>query len=288
MMLFHAINDAITIKMFCDLTRIKLNVLVSYPFIKGIAYKILKEFRAMVLLVYLDSGAFSKFTGRATHTVYEFAEYVKEYGDQFDGVFNLDEYFDDPLRNFFNQMTLERALGVQTNRKPIIPVVHDQKDPLNEVAIYVDQGHDYVAVGSNLGDKALEGIQQKYPDLKLHMFGNFNRKMLQKYRPYSADSASFIHMARHDLMYYWDDVNSKEYTIRVGKRHKEKLDGGIYDFVSFPDRDRLEKFLENTFGYSHAALLDDEHKIRVANLYFFKQLEDYINAAGTNQVKKNK
>ncbi len=68
MMLFHAINDAITIKMFCDLTRIKLNVLVSYPFIKGIAYKILKEFRAMVLLVYLDSGAFSKFTGRATHT----------------------------------------------------------------------------------------------------------------------------------------------------------------------------------------------------------------------------
>ena len=50
------------------------------------------------------------------------------------------------------------------------------------------------------------------------------------------------------------------------------------DFNSFKHKAELESFLSEKFGYDHNRLLTDHSARWIVNLYFFKQLEDVLNA----------
>ena len=276
MKIFNAIENANIIPLLYEKTQAKINVLMSYPLLKGNAYKLTKEFRGMIDLLYLDSGAFSASKGRLRLTVSEYRRYIKRYGHLFDAVFNLDDKFDNPDHNFNNQAYLEEALSEMSVRP--IPVIHDKDDPFEEFEIYAKQGHAYIAVGSNskLPDDVYKKIRDNYPDVNIHMFGSLNRKMLMGHKPFSADATTWAVQAGNGSFYYWDPIDQKDYLIYIGER--EPKDESIRIFENFPHKAELEAFLSEKFGYDHNDLRTNTEARRIVNLFFFKQLEDFLNA----------
>jgi len=279
MKIFNAIENADVISLLHEKTQAKVNVLMSYALLKGNAYKLTKEYRDMIDSLYLDSGAFSANKGKYRLTVSEYRRYIKRYGHLFDAVFNLDDDFDNPEHNFSNQVYLEESLSEMSVRP--IPVIHDRGDPFEEFEIYAKQGHDYIAVGSNskLPDDVYKKIKDKFPDVKIHMFGSLNRKMLMNHRPYSADATTWAIQAGNGRIYYWDPIDQDDYLIYIGER--EVKDESIRTFDGFHHKTELEAFLLEKFGYNRNDLLTSTEARRIVNLYFFKQLEDFINAQKT-------
>ena len=275
MKIFNAIETANIIPLLYEKTQVRANILMSYPLLKGNAYKLTKEYRDMIDSLYLDSGAFSASKGKFKLTVSEYRRYIKRYGHLFDAVFNLDDDFNNTDHNFNNQAYLEEALSEMTVRP--IPVIHDKDDPFQEFEVYVKQGHDYIAVGSNskLPDDVYKRIKDNYPDVKIHMFGSLNRKMLINHKPYSADATTWAIQAGNGSIYYWDPLDQDDYLIYIGER--EVKDKTIKTFDGFHHKTELEAFLLEKFRYDRNDLLTSTEARRIINLYFFKQLEDFIN-----------
>jgi len=276
MNIVNAIGNAEIVKMFFGKTGIKLNYLISYQYLKGQAYKLVKLYRHMIALLFLDSGAYSYSKGISKITLSEFSLYFNRYGTHFDEVFSFDQDFLDPEVNLRNQLYLVKNLPA--GRKPPIPVIHDPHDPFGELKSYQELGYSYVAIGSTqrIKDDVFKRIKEEYPDLKLHMFGTLNRKMLMTHRPYSADSTGYAQAAARGSILYWHPGEKKEYQIDVGER--DKNDAKIPHFKKFKYRREVEEFLFKTFNYEYRDLLVSTDAKWLTNCYFFKQLEDYINS----------
>ena len=277
MKLFAAIVDAEIVRMFYEKTGIKLNYLISYYYLKNNAYKLIHEYRDMMESLYLDSGAFSVASGRSEISVSEYLKYLKLYGSHFDEYFNLDDRFEDPEHNQWNQDYLEDNLP-STLKKPI-PVVHDY-DSMSEFKLYVAMGHNFIAIGSSptITVEDLGNIQSEFPDVRIHMFGNIEREMLIKCKPYSADSATWAHDAKHGDIAFWDPDEEKGHKIFVGSR--DKKENPIVHFNKFEHKEKLRAFLYDTFGFDYKDLLFPKKgslNRYTINLYFLKQLEDYLN-----------
>lgn len=275
MKILVVIDNAEIIPAFYNRTQKKLNVMVSYHYLRGQASKLIVFYRDMINLLYLDSGAYSASTGRSRITVHEYLGYLKSYGHLFDEVFNFDDQFEDPQHNWKNQVILENGLA-GTGVKPI-PVVHDPNKPFEEFEMYAKSGHDFIAIGSDkkLSDEVFEQIKKSYPTIKIHMFGTLNRKMLFKHKPYSADSSAYAKEAGTGSILYWDPIDKKEYSIYVGAR--EKKGSNAVHFQKFHHRANLEKFLHEKLKYSYKDLLKSVEAMWLVNIYFFTQLEDIIN-----------
>jgi len=277
MKIYAAIADAETVRMFFDKTGIKLNYLISYHYLYGQAYKLTKKYRRMIESLYLDSGAFSVSTGKSKITISEYLKYLKLYGNLFDEYFNLDDKFDDPDHNQSNQDYLKNNLPPEA--KDPIPVVHDNEDPYEEFKLYVALGYQYIAIGSTtrVQDEVFDKINEEHPDVRVHMFGNLNREMLISFKPYSTDSATWAHAAGFGSILYWDPDEKKKYQIYMGS--KDKKEEGHVHYKKFEHKEKLETFLDSTFQYQYSDFLGrgGVEKRQIVNLYFFKQLEDYLN-----------
>lgn len=275
MKIFMAIGDSNIVPLFYDTTKIKLNYLISYAYLEGQAVKLTKEYRQMIDQLFLDSGAFTSSTGKAIVTISEYLKYLKRYGKYFGAAFNLDDDFTNPEKNYVNQVTLEKGLE-GTGVRPV-PVVHDTENPFEELQRYANQGHTFIAIGSNkpLSDDTFKKIKETYPDLKLHMFGNLRRKMLFTHKPYSSDSTEYAVAAGFSKILYWDPIEKKEYKISVGSREGTEED--TVHFNDFKKRKELEDFLFKTFKFEYKDLLPKVEPRWIVNMYFFHQLEDAIN-----------
>ena len=250
MKIFLAVSSADIVKYFYDRTHKKINIMISYQFLEGNAYKLTHDYRKMIKSLYLDSGAYSVFTGKSNMTVYEYKNYIDIFGKEFDQTFSFDSNFFDPEQNWLNQIYLEKDLPEGLKRP--IPVIHESEKPLDEIEQYSDDGHEYIALASNnrgLKPKTYEEIKKKFPDTKFHCFGNLNRKVLEDFRPYSADSATFIHHSAHGCFYYWDPEEEKEYTIYVGARDRVLSKNELHLKGSEKSK-QLEEFLDKTFGFA--------------------------------------
>jgi hypothetical protein len=276
MKIINAIENVNIIPLLYEKTGTKMHVLMSYHLLKGNAYKLTKEYRPMIDTLYLDSSAFSMSKGKFKMTVSEYLRYIRRYGSLFDYVFNLDDNFNNPDHNFNNQVFLEEKLS-KVGLRPI-PVIHDRANPFQEFEAYVKQGHEYIAIGSNskLPDDVFKEIKEKYPEVNIHMFGSLNRNMLLNHKPYSADATTWAIQAGNGKIYYWDPIDEKDYLIYLGER--EVKDKSIISFDNFHHKPELVSFLTEKFSYDRNDLLTRYEARRIVNLYFFKQLEDYINA----------
>lgn len=277
MKIFHAVNNANIVRDFFNRTGLKLNILIAYNNIKGQARKLTMDYREMINLLYLDSGAFSVFMNKEDINVHEYLLYLQEYGDLFDAFFTLDDKFDDSTHNLFQQINLER--GLKGHKKLPIPVVHDETDPVKEFEMYAELGHDYIALGSmgekkKIGPGHVEAIMKKYPRIKVHLFGTLNRAILTKYRPYSADAASWADHAKIGCIYYWDPDEKKEYSLYMGGRERTREDH--IHFMKFEKRDKAEDFLKKILNYKYEDFRHSDPRY-IANLYFFTQLESHLN-----------
>jgi hypothetical protein len=284
MIIYQAIDSADIIKHFYEVTggSIKLNVLISYVYLQGNAIKVTQTYREMINNLCLDSGAYSVFTKKVDISVTEYLAYIKRYGHLFTTVFTLDDKFDDWEHNLRNQNFLEKGLEGK-NWKPV-PCIHDATDPIGEIKTYVDQGHDYIALGSlgvreKINAKVLDETKEKFPDVRFHLFGSLNRETLFKYRPYSADASSWAAEASKSSIYYWDEIDQKEYSIDLESRiKKDKKSSGKNVFYStFHHQDQLNAFLLDTFNYRYEDLLNTTLPVQMVNLYYLNQLQDRIN-----------
>ena len=270
-----ATTDPEIIPAFYEKTKIKLNIMISYQYLRGAAYKVIEKYRGMTHLLYLDSGAFSASQGKSSITLPEYLGYLKMFGHLFDVVFNFDDKFGDPDHNWKNQVYLEDGLA-GTGIKPV-PVVHDVNDPFGEFEMYAESGHSYVAIGSTtkLEDDVFEKMKKEFQNVKIHMFGTLERGMLFKHKPYSADASTFAQEAANGNILYWDPIDKKEYKINVGER--EKKESNITHCKRFKHRANLEKFLRETFNYGCQDLLTSYEAKSIVNMFFFHQLQDRVN-----------
>jgi len=274
MKIFNAIADAEILPIFFEKTGEKLNVLVSYAYLKGNGVKLTRDYRDKIDSLYLDSGAFTAASGKVHISLSEYRRFIRRFRDRFDEVFNLDDKFDDPNHNKQNQIYLEEDLP-EGSKRPI-PVLHDKVDPLTEFKEYVDEGHDYIAIGSNLAKEVLNVIWKDFSGIKIHMFGKLNRKLLFDYKPFSADASTWAKAVGFGKLYYWDPEDKEEYPINLGERVGSKGNGIPFD--DFHHKSQFESFLRDKFGYNRTQLMSNYIAKQIVNLYFFKNLENIINA----------
>lgn len=277
MKIFAAITTADTVNDFYSKTKIKLNYLISYAYLRGQAYKLTNEYRSMIDSLYLDSGAYSAATGRANITVSEYQTYLKLYGNNFDQYFNLDDDFDNPNHNRWNQGFI--AKGLPRGAKKPIPVVHDNKNPFSEFSDYADEGYDYIAIGSTtkIPTPVFEKILKRYPKVKIHIFGRLDLDELKQYKPYSADAATWAHAAMNGNLLFWDAEDEKVERISVGGR--DKSGGTPVHFKSYKNKKILKEQIMAVFGFEYKDFLSKggQEKMMLVNLYCFKQMEDFLN-----------
>jgi len=276
--IISAITHADLIPLYYNITGKKIPVLISYYYAPGQLYKIIFEHKQeMIKELYLDCGGYSARNKNILITLSEYKKFFHMFGHHFDFCFNLDDDFNNPDHNFNNQVFLEN--GLPDGLKRPIPVIHDEDDPFKEIETYVAQDYDYLAIGSNkkLSDDTWKKIKDKFPDLKLHMFGNLNRKMLSKYKPYSADSADYAHRAGYGYIYYYDPNDDKEYSIYLGEMEDTK--GDKIHFSNFHNKKELEGFLHDEFKFGYDDLLKSTYNKYIVNLHYFRQLEDMVNAS---------
>ena len=274
MKIFNAIDNAEIVPIFFEKTGEKLNVLVSYAYLKGNGVKLTRDYRDKIDSLYLDSGAFTAASGKVHISLSEYRRFIRRFGNLFDEVFNLDDKFDDPNHNKQNQIYLEEDLP-EGSKRPI-PVLHDKVDPLREFKEYADEGHDYIAVGSNLPQKVLDIIWKDFSGIKIHMFGDLSLKLLFDYKPFSADASTWARAVGYGKLYFWDPEDKKAYPINLGEREGSKGNGIAFD--DFHHKNQFESFLNDTFGFNRTQLMSDYAGKQIVNLYFFKQLENIINA----------
>lgn len=277
MKIFHAISNAEIVPVFYDKTGIKPNILISYAYQEGNISKLVKTYRSMIGSLYLDSGAFSVFTGASKMDVREYAAFLNRYGDNFDACFTMDDRFDDAEHNLDNQLFLEQELS-RKSWKPI-PVIHDYLQPVAEFRMYVGLEHKYIALGSlgarrKISRQVIEEIQKEFPTIKIHMFGQLNMKLLKQYRPYSADSAGWAHQAGiGGTVYYWRATDNKRYSYSYGGADSNK----VTHIKNSPFWGEIEDFLHKTFQYTY----NDLHNPRprhILNIYATIQFEHYVNS----------
>jgi hypothetical protein len=280
MNLFQAVASIKAVPLFYRKTGRKLHVLVSYAYQEGNLSKLTKTYKSAIHDLYLDSGAYTVFTGRKKISLKEYLIFLRKYGDLFTERFSLDDRFDNAYHNLLNQQDLEEALKDKA-WKPI-PVIHDFVDPYGEFEMYVDYGYAYIALGSmgarkKIPLKILEKIRTNYPDIKIHMFGSLNLDMLKTYRPYSADSAGWMHQAgKGGSISYWRASENEGYTYNMGgvdseasaKKHIKKS----------PFYPEIEQFWAECFGFTYDSILSDANERYILNFYFFTQVEDYLNS----------
>jgi hypothetical protein len=234
----------------------------------------------MIRALHLDSGGFSSFTIKYHVPLNEYALYLCRYGEYFDCYYNLDDHFDDPDNNAYNQSYIEKLLPSGAKRP--IPVIHDPIDPLSEVKMYVDDGHDYIALGSmgaytKIETSVMEKIRQTYPEIRFHLFGNLKRKVLETVRPYSADSSTWaIQAVKGGAVYYWRPQEKKVYAYYVGGREKE--DKSLIHIKKSPHWGEIESFLDDKLGYTYKDLVKVPEARQVMNLYYYIQYEEHLNS----------
>jgi hypothetical protein len=279
MKIFAATSNVEIIRKFYEKTvGIKLNYLISYFYLNGQAYKATTEYRDMIDTLFLDSGAYSASTGRAKVSVSEYRTYLKLYGHLFDEYFNLDDDFDDPGHNQWNQEFIEN--GLPKGAKKPVPVIHDENNPFGEFAEYAELGYKFIALGSStkLPDDFYTRAKESYPKVDIHVFGRLNWRELTEHRPYSADAKTWLDVAAIGSILYWDPDTNERHTVNMGSRVKNSQAGTL--FKTFEKRDKLEQFLDQTFQYSYRDLISkgDYEKRSIVNLYYFWQMQNYLNS----------
>lgn len=275
--LFYAIVEADTVSLFFDKTGIESCYLIAYNNIKGQSWKLTDQIRRKIKLLYLDCGAFASSTGKCVISLQGYLRYLQLYGDKYDACFNLDNDFNNPDHNLQNQLYLEKGLA-GTGILPI-PVIHDKANPFGEFEMYAEMGHQYIAIGSagsrSSKDQLLTQAKEKYPDIKIHLFGDLDRYLLEKHHPYSADSASWAHQAGvGGGISYWRPSENRQYNFNIGGRDSVKESEHI---KLSPLWEEVRAFLYDRFRYEYNDLFKYQTRF-VLNLYALKQYENFLNS----------
>ena len=110
--------------------------------------------------------------------------------------------------------------------------------------MYVEMGHDYIALGSMGAKKKIETThheedQGAYPDLRLHLFGITDPKVLETVMPYSADSSTWAKQPATVTCITGGTTKRRIFRYYVGGREKkEEKSQPAHKKIAYQGRDR--------------------------------------------------
>ena len=240
----------------------------------GQTKKFTKDYRDMIDLLYLESGGYGVRKGRAKVTLADYLGYIQRHGHLYDKFTSFDDKHNDFTHNFFNLKFL--ASHLPDFKNGLMPVIHEPENYFQEIKSLADLGFDHVAIGTpkKIKDQVFEATKAELPQVKFHLLGKLNRQILTKHRPESADASSWIKAAVYGIIHYWHPEENREYKIYAGAQDKSKT---IRAYHNFQHKEQLEELLASTFKYSPQDIMSSTEARAMVNLYFYKQLEDYLN-----------
>jgi len=275
-------------KKYWEIFKEPLNVLLSYAMMGGETEGFLEENRHMVGSIIADSGAWSFAQGTKSFRIENLISYLQLWGNCFDRYFNFDTDFTNNgfENNIANQIRMERE-GLHP-----VPVIHNFYD--EEIEYYVNSGkYEWLALGSSQStnfDAMKYAVDRIKPlgksDIKIHWFGGSKFDWLCNLPITSCDTTSWVKMGSMGWINYWNPHEKKFY-----KAHKIYVSGQLkimspseYHFVTYPWREELEDYLQNTFGLTYGDLCGygDKFNMQLINTRFYAELEKRINSERIN------
>ena len=163
-------------------------------------------------------------------------------------------------------------------------MVHNNEDPFSEFSYYAGLGNDYIAIGSttDIPGETMTRIKESFPNVDIHLFGKISLKKLETGYFYSADSTTWSDAAAFGDILYWDPDENEFHKIYMGST--DRRDDESDHYKRFAKKDKVEAFLKDTFDFEYSDLLikSGAYNRRIVNLYYYKQLEDYITSLETS------
>ncbi len=288
MRFYQASMSSRVLKRHWELFNEPINILLSYAYAGPDFLEILIKCRSMIISVILDSGAWTVAQGVASLSLEGLISYLKMNGHHFDRYFNFDTDFSNNGfdNNIIHQIKMERA-----GLKPV-PVVHNLFD--GEIDYYVESSkYDWIALGSsqitNFDDlaHAVYRIKNGNPAIRIHWFGGSKFEWMCKLPIASCDTTGWASTGKFGFLKYWnpaDDRFYKGHTIYVSGVIKD-IEAGKYEYVTYPWRKEVDKYIEETFGLTFGDLCgyDSAFNMQLINTRFFVEQEQRINAERIRQ-----
>jgi hypothetical protein len=262
----------------------KVRALLSYGRRDANFSKMLSSHRPKLNGLILDSGTFTlnsnpaKYADKITFDGY--MAYLKIRAHDFDFYFNFDADFSKSGfdANFAYQLDLEDA-----GLKPV-PVVHDCYG--EEIDIYIDRGHELIAIGSReLKYAGLDELRHivdicHRKGVKVHFLGCTRYRKLAYLPVSSADSTTWLRTGSSGKIFYWNPLKSG-----YEKLDKITLDDNVPKRIvkchirDYMFRDQLEEYLHRELSMSLDDLMGKKKYLNraVANIHYFVLLEELIN-----------
>lgn len=279
---YHASMSSKVLKWHWKLFNEPINILLSYAYAGPDFLEILIKCRNMIISIILDSGAWTVAQGIMNLSLAGLISYLKMNGHLFDRYFNFDTDFSDHgfANNIVNQIKMEKA------KLNPVPVVHNVFD--GEIDYYVQAGkYNWIALGSsqttNFDDLAYAvfRIKKGNPNIRIHWFGGSKFEWLCNLPIASCDTTSWAATGKYGFIRYWnaDDPGfDKGHTIYTGGVIRD-IEPGKYEYVTYPWRKDLDKYLYNTFGLTFHDLCgyDSAYNMQLVNTRFFVEQERRIN-----------
>lgn len=273
MIIFHKINEPQVAQVFHEKTQVKPHCLSQFSDLKGNAVSLTTS--QSIASLNLDAGALSGTKGRGRTDIMMYCHYIKAYGNKFGQVFSYVDSSPDPEHHFINHCYLLDNLPKES---PLVPFITDHSNPLEELEIYAEFGHDYVAIKSDpeiYHDETVNSIIEKFPRMRFHVYGDLNVKMLVAVKAYSADTSFLIKKAGNEIIFFWHPERHERLAVYVGER--KKYPTWAQPWEKFEFRTQLMELLSQTLNYTWEELLTDKYARKVVNMYCFQQMEQYIN-----------
>lgn len=208
----------------------RLKLLLSYHYFKKVDLFALMDryFGDKPPMIFIDSGGFSAATQGVEINIDEYITFLKKHESLITVYANLD-VIGDPEKTYEQQKYMEAA-----GMRPL-PVFHTG-EPLDYLRRYIDEGHDYIALGGMVPyarDKkkligwmsacfkvAEEEFKKSGRVIGYHGFGMTNWDLMRAYPWKSVDSSSWCSGFRYGQVYLFDDKLGRFY--QVGLRDIKK------------------------------------------------------------------
>lgn len=274
MKIFFAIENSYIIKALWSYEnesqkRTKVHALVALKSAIGVLGKLLElKEDGIIDAIFLDTGTY--WHNRTGHWdgVDESGKYntfVQRNGDMIDVIASYDIDFNDPEHYMGCHFRLMSAINDTVGRK-VLPVVHDTKRAATEFREYVEDGAQYIAIGSqqSIDDEEWQKINvlRKTHGVKIHLFGNLRSDQLKLRMPDSIDTARYAIDAIYGSFFYWDNTAKEILKLK-------RLGAGEFTDVH-------KVFLREVFDFSPVDFLAKPERQWIVNMYAIRRLEEYL------------
>ncbi|WP_156955721.1 hypothetical protein [Solidesulfovibrio alcoholivorans] len=271
---------------------VKVNVLRSFGLNDNETIRIINDFSDNINSIILDSGVWSKYNNpeKITHTVYDYAKFLKEYGKLFEFYFSYDEDFDEIERSDFcskngeNQRILENE-GIFPYPVPVIHLLED--DIINYYCETKDR-YPIVAIGSNAINKYnfRPTVKKIYnAGVNIHAFKIGSSKELRGLHAWSSDCSSHAQWTKAGRCVFYDNVKGKDVDICFRPFDKKGNKQKNY-YLKHPLYKDFVWFIDEVVGIDLDDIIKDSSYRTFSNSIYFWWLENFISSENASIVPR--